>query len=564
VYALLTGFPLAVLLPLAGVLLVASVPVAMPTMFTVNMALGSLALAKQGVLVTRLGAIEDAATMDVLCVDKTGTITMNKLFIEDEIPTNGFSKSDVLLYGALASQEANQDPIDIAFLAATAEAHISLDGYSQTEFVPFDPKTRMTEATIQKHGETFFVGKGSFDAICVSCNLSDKETRDLFKHVEVLSAEGLRVIAVTKGDDRSRLQFVGLAGVADRVREDSRETLNQIRDLGISVKMLTGDALPIARNIAQQIDLGDKIIRMSKIEKMQSQREILDSTIEDSDGIAEIYPEDKFAIVKALQDRGHVVGMTGDGINDAPALRQAEVGIAVKNAIDIAKDSASAVLTDDGFGGKMSMVKTARTIYQRVYSWALMMVARKLHIVGYIVVMLFLTHSFMLSITSTVMLLFLGDFVSMAISTDNVQFSLKPDSFNMSRLFGVSGSLGVLMTIESAILTVAAMSYFGLTGNVDKIYTFGFAYLNLAGVFTLMIVRERNHFWKSRPSSFLSITVTTEILFVIVISLLGFLELAPLGYMPVLAIFGYTLIVTFLINDTVKVYLIRKFKSNSR
>jgi len=178
--------------------------------------------------------------------------------------------------------------------------------------------------------------------------------------------------------------------------------------------------------------------------------------------------------------------------------------------------------------------------------------------------MLFLTHSFMLSITSTVLLLFLGDFVSMAISTDNVQFSLKPDSFNISRLFGVSGSLGILMTIESAVLTVAAMSYFGLTGNVDKIYTFGFAYLNLAGVFTLMIVRERNYFWKSRPSNFLSITVTAEILFVIAISLSGFLELAPLGYIPVLAILGYTLLVTFLINDTVKVYLIRKFKGSSQ
>ncbi len=561
VYAVLTGFPLAVLLPLAGVLLVASVPVAMPTMFTVNMALGSSALAKQGVLVTRLSASEDAATMDVLCADKTGTITMNKLFIEEEIPTNGFSKSDVLLYGALASQEANQDPIDIAFLAAADEAHISLDGYSQMEFVPFDPETRMTEATIQKSGEKFFVGKGSFDTICSSCNLSDKEAKELFRHAEVLSTKGLRVIAVAKGDDRSRLRFVGLAGVADRVREDSRGTLDRIRDLGVSVKMLTGDALPIAKNIAQQIGLGDKITRMSKLEKMQSQREILDSTVEESDGIAEIYPEDKFTIVKALQDRGHVVGMTGDGINDAPALGQAEVGIAVKNATDIAKDSASAVLTVEGLGGIIRMIKTSRTIYQRIYSWALMMVARKLHIVGYIVVMLFLTHSFMLSITSTVLLLFLGDFVSMSISTDNVRSSLKPDTFDVSRLFGVSGSIGVLMTIESAIMSVASLSYFGLTGNVDKIYTFGFAYLNLAGVFTLMIVRERNYFWKSRPSKFLSITVMAEILFVIAISLLGILELAPLGYMPVLAILGYTLLVTFLINDPIKVYLTRKFKT---
>ena len=564
VYALLTGFPFAVLLPLAGILLVASVPVAMPTMFTVNMALGSSALAKQGVLVTRLSASDDAATMDMLCVDKTGTITMNKLFVEEEVPTNGFSKSDVLFYGTLASHEANHDPIDIAFLSAADEAHISLDGYSQTKFVPFDPKTRMTEATIHKSGETFFVGKGSFDTICSYCNLSNKETKDMYKHVETLSAKGLKVIAVAKGDNRSRLQFVGLAGMADKVREDSRGALDRIRQLGISIKMLTGDALPIARNIAKQIGLGGKIIRMSKVEKMQNERELLDYTVEESDGIAEVYPEEKFTIVKALQDRGYVVGMTGDGINDAPALKQAEVGIAVKNATDIAKDSASAVLTVEGLEGIISMVKTSRTIYQRIYSWALMMVARKLHIVGYIVVMLFLTHSFMLSITGTVLMLFLGDFVSMAISTDNVQSSLKPDSFNVSRLFGVSGSLGILMIIESAFLTMAGWSYFGLSGNVDKIYTFGFAYLNLGGVFTLMIVRERNYFWNSRPSNFLIITVTAEILFVIAISLLGFLELAPLGYIPVLAILGYTLLVTFLINDTVKVYLIHKFKDSSQ
>jgi len=564
VYAILTGFELAVLLPLAGVLLVASVPVAMPTMFTINMALGASVLAKQGVLVTRLSASEDAATMDVLCADKTGTITINELFVEEEVPLNGFSESDVSLYGALASKEANQDPIDIAFLTAVTEAHIPLDAYSQTEFVPFDPKTRMTEATIQKDGETFFVGKGSFDTICTACNVSEANAKVLLKLAEALSAKGLRVIAVAKGADRSRLQFVGLAGVADRIREDSREILDQIRELGVAVKMLTGDSLPIARNIAHQIGLGDKVSTMSKIQEAETQAKPLDSTIEDSSGIAQIYPEDKFTIVKTLQRIGHVVGMTGDGVNDAPALAQAEVGIAVKNATDIAKDSASAVLTVEGLGGIIAMIKTARTIYQRIYSWALMMVARKLHIAGFIVVMLFLTHSLMLSITGTVLLLFLGDFVSMSISTDNVRFSLKPDTFDVSRLFGVSGSLGVLMTIESAVFTVAGLSYFGLIGNVEKIYTFGFAYLNLSGVFTLMIVRERDYFWKSRPSKILSITVIAEILLVMAISILGILELAPLGYMPVLAILGYTLLVTFLINDTAKVYLIRKFKGNSQ
>ncbi|MGA9387979.1 MAG: HAD-IC family P-type ATPase, partial [Candidatus Bathyarchaeia archaeon] len=453
---------------------------------------------------------------------------------------------------------------DIAFLTRAAEGNISLDAYSQMEFVPFDPKTRMTEATIQKACEKFFVGKGSFDTICTACNMPEEDAKALFKCAETLSAKGLRVIAVAKGDDRSMLQFVGLAGVADRIREDSRETLNQIRELGVAVKMLTGDSLPIARNIAEQVGLGDRISTMSKIEEDETQAKPFDSTIEDSDGIAQIYPEDKFTIVKTLQRIGHVVGMTGDGVNDAPALGQAEVGIAVKNATDIAKDSASAVLTVEGLGGIIAMIKTARTIYQRIYSWALMMVARKLHIAGFIVVMLFLTHSLMLSITGTVLLLFLGDFVSMSISTDNVRFSVKPDSFDVSRLFGVSGSLGVLMTVESAVFAVAGLAYFGLIGNVEKIYTFGFAYLNLSGVFTLMIVRERNHFWESRPSKMLSITVVAEILFVMAISILGVLELAPLGYMPVLAIFGYTLFVTFLINDPIKVYLIRKFKGSLR
>jgi H+-transporting ATPase len=561
IYALLTGFELAVLLPLAGVLLVASVPVAMPTMFTINMALGSSVLAKQGVLVTRLSASEDAATMDVLCIDKTGTITMNKLFVEEEVPLNGFSEREILLYGALASKEANQDPIDVAFLAATTEGHIPLATYMQVEFTPFDPKTRMTEAKIQKDGEIFFVGKGSFNTICTACNISEEGTIALLKHAEALSAKGLRVIAVAKGADRSSLQFVGLAGIADRLREDSRGILDQIRELGVAVKMLTGDSLPIAKNIAQQIGLGDRVTTMSKIQEAETQAQPLDSTIEESNGIAQIYPEDKFTIVKTLQRLGHVVGMTGDGVNDAPALGQAEVGIAVKNATDITKDSASAVLTVEGLGGIIAMIKTARTIYQRIYSWALMMVARKTHIAGFIVVMLFLTHSLMLSITGTVLLLFLGDFASMSISTDNVRSSLKPDSFDVSRLFGVSGSLGILMTIESAIFAVAGLSYFGLTGNVEKIYTFGFAYLNLSGVFTLMIVRERNHFWESRPSNMLSITVIAEILLVMVISVLGVLELAPLGYIPALAILSYTLLVTFLINDPIKVYLIRKFRA---
>jgi H+-transporting ATPase len=500
--------------------------------------------------------------MDVLCVDKTGTITMNKLFVEEMVSVNGFEQSDIVLYGSLASKEANQDPIDIAFLTAAKEKQLSINTFVQTEFIPFDPKTRLTESKIQKNGETFFVGKGSFDTICAACNTSGKGAEALSKQVEALSAKGLRVIAVAKGENRSNLQIVGLAGIADRLRPDSRESLNKIKELGISVKMLTGDALPIAKNIAYQVGLGDNVITMAKVQEAEARTNSRDMELENSDGIAQIYPEDKFSIVKDLQRLGHVVGMTGDGVNDAPALGQAEVGIAVKNASDIAKDSASAVLTADGIDGIIAMVKTSRTIYQRIYSWTLMMVARKSNIIGYIVLMLLISRSFMLSITGTVIMLFLGDFGSMALSSDNVRSSLKPDSFKVSRLFGVSGWLGILMIAEGTIFTVIALSIFNLTGNVDKIYTFGFAYLNMAGILTIPIVRERGHFWESKPSRFLTITVLAELLIVIIISLTGVLELAPLGWVTTFTIFGYTLLVTFLVNDSLKVFLVRKFRTD--
>jgi H+-transporting ATPase len=561
VYAGLIGFELAVLLPLAIVLLIAIVPVAMPIMFTINMALGSMALAKQGVLVTRLSASEDAATIDVLCIDKTGTITLNELFVEECLPLNGFSPHDVLFFGALASKEANQDPIDLAFLMAAAKANIQLNSHLQKEFVPFDPRTRMTQATIQTSGETFHVGKGSFDDICNVCHVEEQTRNNVLKLVENLSEKGLRVIAVAKGADENNLQLVGLAGIADRIREDSLEALDKIRGLGIDVKMLTGDSMYVAKNVARQVGLNKNLTTMSSLQKAKGKEAIYHSLIEDSHGIVQVYPEDKFNIVKALQDGQHVVGMTGDGVNDAPALAQAEVGIAVKNATDIAKDSASVVLTAEGLRGIIPMIKTSRGIYQRVYSWTLQMVTRKLHIAFFIVIMLLTTHSLILSLTSTLLTLFLADFATMSMSTDNVRFSLKPDKFDVHTLFGTGTSLGILMTIESSIFAVLAFQYFGIVGDMGKVFAFGFAYINFVGLFTILILRERSYFWKSRPSTYLSISVLAEALIVILICLFGVLELAPLSYAVVFTIFGYALLTTFLINDPIKVYLIRKLKT---
>ncbi len=561
-YAIFTGFQLALLLPLAGVLVIASVPVAMPMMFTINMAIGSAALAKEGVLVTRLSASEDAAVMDVLCLDKTGTITGNKLRVKEQIALTGFTETDVFLYGALASKEANQDPIDLAFLEAAAQANLPLDTFVQKEFIPFDPKTKITAATIEKEGNVFFIQKGAFDKICVACNLSEKESKGLLELADQLSAKGLRIIAVAMGTSLKALRFVGFAGIADSIREDSREAIEQIHKLGVEVKMLTGDSLPIASNVALQVGLVGDIVSMPKLVEGEVQEKKVDSLIEKCSGVAQVYPEDKFMIVKILQRMGHVVGMTGDGVNDAPALAQAEVGIAVKNAADIAKDSASAVLTVEGLGAIEKMIKVSRTIFQRLSSWTFMMISWKLLIMGYLVLMLFLLHSLMLSITSTIILLFIGDFVSMSISSDNVISSARPNTFAISYLFRVSGTLGLLMAIESAVFSVVAIPYFGLVGDVGKIYTFGFAYLALSGVFTLLIARQRQDFWKSRPSRILAITVLAEVSLILAISVFGVLELAPLGYLPVLAIFTYLLIMTFLVNDRIKVYLNRKLNYN--
>ncbi len=257
--AVLRGMVLIEILPLAVILLVSAIPVALPTMFTVSMALGSLELAKKGVLVTRLDASEDAAAMDTLCVDKTGTITMNRLSMTDAIALAGYEKQDVILYGALASQEANQDPIDLAFISAAKDMQLPLSDYVQMRFVPFDPSTKRTESIVEKEGHSFLVLKGAVNVLINFCKSDKEESASVEKDVEALSAKGYRVIAVAKATTEGDAKIVGVAALSDKPRPDSSKLIAKLRDLGISVKMLTGDALPIAREMAHLVGLGSKI-----------------------------------------------------------------------------------------------------------------------------------------------------------------------------------------------------------------------------------------------------------------------------------------------------------------
>src|ERR1039457_3430013 len=363
VLSLIRGVSLLEMVPRMLVLLMSAVPVALPVMFTVSMAVGSKELAKRGVLVTRLSAAEDAATMDVLCVDKTGTITMNQLAVTGVIPLEHSSESDVLFAGALASQEANQDPIDHAFLAAAKDRHIfdNLPKVTPVSFAPFDAKNRRTEAVVEQNGQRLRVMKGAGRTIAEACGFQPPAIEALEARVSAAAGEGYRTAAVARGPETGAPTLVGLVSLYDPPRPDAKQLIATLHDLGVPVKMLTGDALPVACEIGQGVGLPN-IRHVADLEAGNNAVDIFAG----GDGFAEVFPEDKYAVVKRLQASGHVTGMTGDGVNDAPALRQAEVGIAVSTATDVAKGAASVVLTEPGLTNIVALVEQGRTIYQRI------------------------------------------------------------------------------------------------------------------------------------------------------------------------------------------------------
>ncbi|MBO3803960.1 MAG: plasma-membrane proton-efflux P-type ATPase [Candidatus Brockarchaeota archaeon] len=556
VLAVIYNTKLSEMVPLTAILLLSAIPVALPTMFTITMALGSLELAKKGVLITRLDASEDAAAMDIVCVDKTGTMTMNKLSIRELVPIGEHEERDVVLYGAIASQEANLDPIDQAFFAAAEGMRLSLEGYKQKRFVPFDPSTRRTEATVEKEGLEFHVLKGSFQTVKSICVNEKEELKKAEGAVEELSKRGYRIIAVAKGETQENLKLAGIAALYDAPRTDSSSLISELKQLGISVKMLTGDALPIAKEVSKQLGLGGNLIRISGLKDSAGEEERL-RIMEECNGFAEIFPEDKFLIVKSLQEGKHVVGMTGDVVNDAPALRQAEVGIAVANATDVAKKASSAVLTTEGLVGIVDLVKTGRMIFQRIASWVINKMIRTFKRVVFIVVAFVLTGRYVVSTFDMILLLFLSDYVTLSLSTDRVRYSKKPESWDITGLVKTGIVLGILMVFESLGILYIGLSYFGLLERIDQLHTFVFNFLTFSGYFTVLAVRERRHFWESRPSRALAFAIATNMAIVSLISIIGIPGVAPIDPGKLLAVVSYSF-ATFLLNDLVKVFLVRR------
>jgi len=559
VFSIIRGLDLLEVLPLMLVLLLAAIPVALPAMFTVSMAIGSMQLVKKGALVTRLSASEDAATMDILCVDKTGTITMNKLSIADVMPLNDFLEQEVILYGTLASQEANQDPIDLAFIAAAKQRNLALGSYIQKNFVPFDPKTRRTEALVQKNNQEFRVMKGAVNVIAQACGLNQTAIEALEARIDEFAKKGHRVLAVAKTDDLSRLKLVGLVTLYDAPRPDSRKLIAELRELGVSVKMLTGDTLPIAREIAKDVDLGENVIRISDLKELIKKNPVKAAEeAEKSDGFAEIYPEDKYTIVKSLQAKGHVVGMTGDGVNDAPALRQAEVGIAVSSATDVAKGAASVVLTDEGLYNIVDLIENGRMIYERITTWVVNKISRTILKTSFIVLAFLLFGKYVVSAFAMILLVFMTDFVKLTLATDNVRWSKKPDVWNIAGLVKVAAVLGLLMVAEAFGLLYLGSSYFNLMADDPTLYTFVFETLFYFAIFSVFVVRERGHFWNSKPSKTLFTAIVLDGLVATVISTVGILGLKAIPLVETLTAVVYALAFSLVVNDLIKFVLVKK------
>ncbi len=559
VLSLVRGAPLLQMIPLMLVLLMSAVPVALPVMFTISMAVGSKELARRGVLVTRLSAAEDAATMDVLCVDKTGTITMNQLAVTGVIALEGATEADVLAAGALASQEANQDPIDLAFLAAAAKAHVfdNAPKAVPVSFAPFDAKNRRTEAVVEQDGKRVRVMKGALRTIAGACGLAAPQIDALEARVSASAAKGYRTLAVARGPETGAPALLGLVSLYDPPRADAAAAHRRApgpRGGGEDAhrrRAAGRDRDRARRGIAQHPAHGRPEGRG------RAARRGYAGALAGTDGFAEVFPEDKYVVVKQMQAAGHVTGMTGDGVNDAPALRQAEVGIAVSTATDVAKGAASVVLTDAGLTNIVALVEQGRTIYQRILTWIINKISRTILKAAFVAVAYVATGKFVVSAFAMLLLTFMTDFAKIALSTDHVRPSRRPETWNIGGYVAVSVVLGLAMVAEALVALWIGWSRFGLATDDNALYTSSFLMLLYFAVFSVVSARERRAFWSTMPSKTLVAALVADAATGTVLTRVGLPGLLPLPWSQTLAIFAYAMFSCLAVNDAVKVAMIK-------
>lgn len=550
---LVRGLPLLTLLSFVLIVVVASIPVALPAVLSVTMALGALALSRMKAIVSRLESIEEMAGVTVLCSDKTGTLTQNKLTLGEPVPIEGTKAHELVLAGALASKTEDRDAIDMAVLAGIEDAS-ELVRYRQIAFVPFDPVHKRTEATVEHEGRQFRVTKGAPQVVMDLCHLQGAAHARAAQAVETAAAMGFRTLGVARSDDGNVWRFLGILPLYDPPRPDSRETIEAARRHGIEVKMVTGDNTAIAREIGRQLGLGTNIVPASTIlgasgAKGHTDGATLVKATEDADGFAEVFPEHKFAIVKALQDAGHIVAMTGDGVNDAPALKQAEVGIAVSGATDAARSAASLILTAPGLSVITNAVEEARRIFERMTSYTTYRIAMTLSIMVFVVMAMLIWNLYPLTTIMIILLALLDDIPIMTIAWDNAELSPSPIRWQMSRLLVISSMFGGLALAQSFGLYFIARDV--LHEPLASTQTMMFLRFIVGGHLLLFSTRTRHPFWaKPHPSwQLLTAIVATQIVGVLFVGL-GWL-MTPISWFDIGLIWLYD-IAWFLVMDGAK------------
>ncbi len=554
--ALFRGDHLLTTLQFALVLTVAAIPVAMPTVLSVTMAVGAHLLAKKEVIVTRLAAIEELAGVDILCADKTGTLTQNKLTLGDPFSVEGIEPEQVILSAALCSRAENKDTIDLAVLGGMKDIK-ALKAYEVTHFQPFDSVHKRTEATVKgKDGVEFKVTKGAPQVI-LELSANAAQVKDAVDNaVNEFATRGFRALGVARADAQGKWLILGVLPLFDPPRDEAKETISTARKIGVKIKMLTGDALAIARETAEKLGLGANILDASGLgDSKQHETAEMGEAIEKADGFAQVFPEHKFHIVDVLQQRGHIVGMTGDGVNDAPALKKADCGIAVSGATDAARAAASIVLMPPGLTVIIDAIKESRKIFQRLNSYAIYRIGETLRVLLFMTLAILVFNFYPLTAVMIVMLALLNDGAVLSIAYDNVVYKDKPEAWNMRMVLGVSTVLGVIGVVSAFGLFYLGERVFHL--DRAHIQTLMYLKLSVAGHLTIFLTRTRGPFWSNRPALILLVAVLGTQTVATIIAVYG-LFMTPIGWGWAAFVWGYALL-WFLFNDRVKLLAYRVF-----
>jgi len=555
--ALFRGDPLVTTLQFVLILTVAAIPVAMPTVLSVTMAVGAKVLALKKAVVTRLAAIEELAGMDVLCSDKTGTLTQNSLVLGEPFVMSGVDKEELILDAALASREENGDPIDHAVISGVKDSG-TLSPFEVIHFKPFDPVNKRTEAKVKgPENEIFQVTKGAPQVILALI----QHNADIEKQVDEAIAEfakhGFRSLAVARGEEKGQAvvwTILGIIPLFDPPRVDSKSTIATARQMGINVKMITGDQLAIGKEIAGQLGLGTNILEADVLGDMKDKNNgELSEIVEHADGFAQVFPEHKYRIVEALQKRGHIIGMTGDGVNDAPALKIADAGIAVSGATDAARSAADIVLLTPGLSVIIDAIVESRKIFQRMKSYATYRIAETIRVLLFMTLSIIAFNFYPVTAIMIVLLALMNDGAILSIAYDNVIPSKTPEKWDMREVLSIAAVLGVLGVIASFGLFYLGERVLHLDRNT--IQTLIYLKLSVAGHLTIFLTRTRGHFWSNKPARILMFAVGGTQVLATLIAVFG-LFMSPIGWGLALMVWGYA-IAWFLVNDQIKLLAFR-------